>query len=112
LPDSQLFVEETNGEKMPNYMRWFSICSALITALPASVVIPCGLDAQGTPFGIQIVGPNGSDALVLEAAHAMEHDLADNVETRRLHQQDWPPRGLERQKDVEDTRMTFGIMNP
>jgi Asp-tRNA(Asn)/Glu-tRNA(Gln) amidotransferase A subunit family amidase len=35
------------------------------------------------PFGIQIVGPNGSDAMVLEVAHALEQILADNPTTAR-----------------------------
>jgi Asp-tRNA(Asn)/Glu-tRNA(Gln) amidotransferase A subunit family amidase len=35
------------------------------------------------PFGIQIVGPNGSDALVLDVAHALEQVLAENRETAR-----------------------------
>ena len=32
------------------------------------------------PFGIQVAGPNGSDALVLEVAHALEQVLAANPE--------------------------------
>jgi Asp-tRNA(Asn)/Glu-tRNA(Gln) amidotransferase A subunit family amidase len=35
------------------------------------------------PFGIQIVGPNGSDELVLQVAHSLEQVLAQNPETRR-----------------------------
>jgi amidase len=35
------------------------------------------------PFGIQVAGPNGSDALVLEVAHALEQVLATNKETAR-----------------------------
>jgi amidase len=83
FPHSQLFVEEINGEKMPTYMRWLALSYALTTVLPASAVIPCGLDEHDMPFGIQIVGPNGSDGLVLEVAHALEQILADNPVTRR-----------------------------
>ncbi len=83
FPHSQLFIDEINGEKMPTYMRWLALSYALTTVLPAAAVIPCGLDAHGMPFGIQIVGPNGSDGLVLEVAHALEQILAENVETRR-----------------------------
>ena len=35
------------------------------------------------PFGIQVIGPNGADAFVLEVAHALERILADNPATRR-----------------------------
>lgn len=83
FPHDQLFIEEINGEKMPTYMRWLAISYALTTVLPAACVIPCGLDDFNMPFGIQIVGPNGSDALVLEVAHALEQILADNPLTRR-----------------------------
>ena len=34
--------------------------------------IPCGLDADGLPIGLQIVGPMFGDALVLRAARAYE----------------------------------------
>ncbi len=83
FPHSQLFIDEINGEKMPTYMRWLALSYALTTVLPASAVIPCGLDAHGMPFGIQVAGPNGSDALVLEVAHALEQILAENVDTQR-----------------------------
>jgi amidase len=83
FPHNQLFVEEINGEKMPTYMRWLALSYALTTVLPSSAVIPCGLDQHGMPFGIQVVGPNGSDGLVLEVAHALEQILADNALTRR-----------------------------
>jgi Asp-tRNA(Asn)/Glu-tRNA(Gln) amidotransferase A subunit family amidase len=35
------------------------------------------------PFGLQIVGPNGSDANVLAIAKTLESVLADNPATRR-----------------------------
>lgn len=42
-----------------------------ITQQPAATV-PCGLSDEGLPVGLQIVGPYGSDALVLRAARAFE----------------------------------------
>jgi Asp-tRNA(Asn)/Glu-tRNA(Gln) amidotransferase A subunit family amidase len=35
------------------------------------------------PFGIQLIGPPGADARLLEAAHALESVLAANPETAR-----------------------------
>jgi len=64
-------------------MRWLAMTYALTMALPAACVIPCGLDDQGMPFGIQIVGPNGSDAKVLQIAHSLEQCLASAPETAR-----------------------------
>jgi Asp-tRNA(Asn)/Glu-tRNA(Gln) amidotransferase A subunit family amidase len=83
FPHSQLFVEEINGDKMPTYMRWLALSYALTMALPAVCALPCGVDHLGMPFGIQVVGPNGSDALVLEVAHSLEQLLADDPETAR-----------------------------
>jgi Asp-tRNA(Asn)/Glu-tRNA(Gln) amidotransferase A subunit family amidase len=83
FPHEQLYVDTINGEKMPTYMRWLALAYALTTALPAVAVIPCGVDHLGMPFGIQVAGPNGSDAMVLEVAHALEQVLAGNPETAR-----------------------------
>ena len=83
FPHSQLFVEEINGEEMPTYMRWLALSYALTMALPASCSLPCGVDHLVMPFGIQIVGPNGSDALVLEVAHSLEQVLSSDPETAR-----------------------------
>ena len=83
FPHSQLFVEEINGEKMPTYMRWLAMTYALTMALPSACCIPCGVDHLGMPFGVQVVGPIGSDALVLEVAYALEQALSRNKETAR-----------------------------
>lgn len=83
FPHAQLFIEEINGEAMPTYMRWLAITYGLTMALPAACVLPCGLDEHGMPFGIQVVGPNGSDELVLQIAYSLEQVLAQNPDTRR-----------------------------
>lgn len=83
FPHSELAITEINGEPMPTYMRWLAITYALTTAIPAAAVIPCGVDHAGMPFGIQIVGPNGTDAAVLAIAHALEQVLAENPATAR-----------------------------
>jgi Asp-tRNA(Asn)/Glu-tRNA(Gln) amidotransferase A subunit family amidase len=68
---------------MPTYMTWLAIVYGLTVGLPAVVSLPCGVDHNGMPFGIQVVGPNGSDAMVLEVAHALEQVLAANPQTAR-----------------------------
>jgi amidase len=42
-----------------------------------------GTDRHGMPFGLQIVGPRGGDALVLAAAAAIERTLAGDPATAR-----------------------------
>lgn len=83
FPHATMFVEEINGEKMPNYTRWLSIAYAPTTVLPSVVALPCGRDHLGMPFGIQVIGPNGSDAMVLEIAKSLEGVLAANPATAR-----------------------------
>ncbi|MEW1673663.1 amidase [Streptomyces noursei] len=41
-----------------------------LTQQPAATV-PCGLDGDGLPIGVQLVGARHADALVLRAAHAL-----------------------------------------
>ena len=83
FPHSQLYPETVNGETMPTYMRWLALTYALTMALPAVCCLPCGVDRQGLPFGIQVVGPNGSDAKVLRVAAALERVLAADPVTAR-----------------------------
>ena len=83
FPHTDWYPETINGETMPTYMRWLAIKYAPTTALACVAVLPCGRDHLGMPFGIQVIGPNGSDALVLEVAYALEQVLAANPETQR-----------------------------
>lgn len=83
FPHAQLFVDQINNETLANYMSWYTITWALSLALPAVVVVPAGRDHAGLPFGLQVVGPQGSDARILAVALALEHVLAANAETRR-----------------------------
>jgi amidase len=83
FPHSQWYPTEMSGKKLDNYMRWLAVSYGLTMALPVAACIPCGVDHLGMPFGIQVAGPNGSDAIVLEIAHALEQYLAANVATAR-----------------------------
>ena len=83
FPHAQLYPTHINGEEMPTYMRWLALTYGLTMAVPTAVCLPCGVDHLGMPFGIQIVGPNGSDAKVLRIAHTLEKVLAEKPETAR-----------------------------
>jgi amidase len=45
--------------------------------------LPMGRDAAGMPFGLQIIGPRGGDALVLRVAAAIEAAFAGDAEFSR-----------------------------
>lgn len=83
FPHAQLYVDTVNGERMPTYMRWLALTYAPTIALACAACIPCGVDHKGLPFGIQVIGPCGADAVVLEVAHALERELSSHVETAR-----------------------------
>lgn len=83
FPHEQLFVEEIDGERMPTYMRWLALAYAPTMALCCVCAIPCGRDDKGLPFGIQVIGPRGSDLHVLQVASALEAAFATDAETAR-----------------------------
>lgn len=76
FPHRDWYVSEIDGRKMETYMRWLGITYALTMAMPCVCVVPCGVDENGLPFGIQIAGPSGSDIKVLAIAAALEHQFA------------------------------------
>jgi amidase len=83
FPLSQLCVEEINGKRMSTYMSWLALVYAPTMALACAATLPCGVDHMGLPFGIQVIGPNGSDARVLQIAHALEQVLSQHEATSR-----------------------------
>jgi len=83
FPHAQLFVEEIDGVAMPTYMRWLALCYAPTMAFATAAAIPCGVDAGGMPFGIQVIGRKGSDRTVLAAALALEARFAESPATAR-----------------------------
>lgn len=76
-------VSEIDGQQMDTYMRWLAITYMPTMATACGAVLPCGVDDQGMPFGIQVLGPPGADRHVLEVARALEIVLAANPETAR-----------------------------
>lgn len=76
LPSAQLWpfeAEWTNpaeiaGVAMDTYHRWMQVVvPASLIGLPV-VNIPVGFGAHGLPAGVQLIGPRGSDGLLLQLA--------------------------------------------
>ncbi len=83
FPWAQLYLEEINGEKLPNYFSWLAHTFGItLTTCPAAS-IPLGLDEKGMPFGLQVIGPAKDDGFVLGAAHAIERAVARNPDLMR-----------------------------
>ena len=80
---NELYPAEIDGKPTRTYFHWLSLAYyASLVGHPA-LSLPVGRDRNGMPFGLQIVGPRGGDALVLAAAAALEDALAGDARTNR-----------------------------
>ena len=80
---NELYPATIDGTPTRTYFHWLSLAYyASLVGHPA-ISLPVGRDRNGMPFGLQIVGPRGGDALVLAAAAALERALADDPRTAR-----------------------------
>ena len=66
----------------PAVMLYYHAYYPTLAGHPA-ISMPMGLDRLGMPFGLQIVGPRGGDALVLRVAAAIEEAFAHDPVLRR-----------------------------
>lgn len=78
FPFDQLYPTEIDGAPMENYVSWVALTSALTVTGNPVVSLPCGLDENGTPFGIQIVGKMHNDAKLLSIARSIETAFRDD----------------------------------
>ena len=83
FPHSQLYPEQLEGRPARHYAEWFSLCYGVSLVGHPALSLPAGLDPQGTPFGLQVVGPRFSDHGLLETGKALEALLASHPETAR-----------------------------
>ena len=64
-------------------MAWLALTASLTVVGHPVTALPCGLDAQGTPFGVQVVGPMYRDHRLLSVAAALETVFASSPDTAR-----------------------------
>lgn len=72
FPHEDIYPSAIDGEALNGYLIWEAIAWGITLTQCPAVVIPCGLDDNGLPFGIQIVGPHLRDGWLLDAAHTLE----------------------------------------
>jgi amidase len=75
-PWTELAPREIDGRTLPTYYAWLALAYAVTLSAHPAIVLPCGVDSEGLPFGIQIVGRRGGDRALLAAAAAIERALA------------------------------------
>jgi amidase len=72
FPVEQNYPETVAGKKMRTYVDWLAPTFVLsLTGLPVASV-PCGLDPDGMPVGMQIVGPPVGEEAVLALAQVLQ----------------------------------------
>ncbi len=79
----ELFPSQIDGVATRTYFHWLALAYAATLVGHPAISIPLGLDEAGMPFGLQIVGPRGGDALVLGVAAAIEAACAGDATLRR-----------------------------
>ena len=79
----ELYPAEIDGKPTRTYFHWLALAYAVTLPGHPAISLPVGLDRHGMPFGLQIVGPRGGDALVLSVAAALEALLAGDPRTGR-----------------------------
>jgi Asp-tRNA(Asn)/Glu-tRNA(Gln) amidotransferase A subunit family amidase len=77
------YLDQINGEKLRNYYHWLGLTYVVTLATNPALALPCGVDAGGMPFGLQLIGRFRGDAELLSIAHAMEAAFARMAETQR-----------------------------
>jgi Asp-tRNA(Asn)/Glu-tRNA(Gln) amidotransferase A subunit family amidase len=79
----ELYPAEIDGRPTRTYFHWLAMAYAVTIVGHPAVSLPVGVDRNGMPFGLQIVGPRGGDAHVLRVAAALEALLAGDPRTAR-----------------------------
>ena len=76
FPVEQNYPDSIAGRPMETYVDWIAPTFVLsLTALPVASV-PCGLDAEGLPVGLQIVGRPADEESVLALAAVVQRQHA------------------------------------
>jgi Asp-tRNA(Asn)/Glu-tRNA(Gln) amidotransferase A subunit family amidase len=83
FPWRHLNPPDVDGRPVENYMAWLALTASITVVGHPVVALPCGRDAQGTPFGIQVVGQMYDDRRLLGIAAALEAAFARDVQLAR-----------------------------
>jgi Asp-tRNA(Asn)/Glu-tRNA(Gln) amidotransferase A subunit family amidase len=83
FPWSELYAERIDGQEMRNYYEWLGLTYMVTLATNPALSLPCGVDEQGMPFGLQLVAPLRADDRLLAMASAIEAAFAMDAELCR-----------------------------
>jgi amidase len=83
FPWRQLYLAELDEKQLKSYYHWLALTYYISLVSNPAISLPCGTDAHGMPFGLQVIGRIRGDVELLNAAEAMEHAFAGVAELRR-----------------------------
>lgn len=78
FPWTQPHATQVQGRSQANYYRWLALTYVTTLTTHPALSLPCGTDAQGLPFGLQVLGRFRDDLGTLAAGQAMEAAFASN----------------------------------
>jgi len=76
MPWTVLAPMEIDQVGLRSYYHWLALAYGVTLSTHPAIVLPCGTDSRGLPFGLQVVGRRRGDAALLAAAAAMERAFA------------------------------------
>lgn len=83
FPHDDVYPSRVDGVQLDGYLIWEGISWGITLTQCPAVVIPCGRDDIGMPFGIQLVAAHHRDGWLLDVAHTLEAIFADDPELAR-----------------------------
>lgn len=72
FPWTALYAERIDGQDMRNYYEWLGLTYMVTLATNPALSLPCGVDEQGMPLGLQLIAPLRADDRLLGMAAAIE----------------------------------------
>lgn len=79
FPWATLYAQQVDGQAMRNYYEWLALTYVVTLATNPALSLPCGRDAHGMPFGLQMIGPLQGDVRLLSSARAFEAAWRDDT---------------------------------
>jgi len=83
FPWTELYAQRIDGQAMRNYYHWLALTYVVTLATNPALSLPCGRDAHGMPFGLQLIGRLRGEAALLASAAALEQAFEASPELRR-----------------------------
>ena len=73
-PVTAFGIGEKSGTPLEMYMADICTVSSNVAGLPA-ISIPCGVDSNGLPIGMQLIGNKFQEETILNAAYSIEKEI-------------------------------------